>query len=258
MELAGIGLFLKVVISVFILAKKFDKNKTLSQNHKYAIIQIIIIHNFLFMKSKFLLSMSVIALVFGFSACSLGSKDTTSTDTTVTPSTNTVTDTATDTSATKMAPYVVSEWTQYEHANFNLSYPKDWEMQENVYGTLVAVLSPILEETDIFSENCNVVLDDSAEASDYSVKDYFDASVAQLSTFITGYEEIGRGDIKVGGKEGYYIAYNGVQGEYGLSWVQYLTKGETNHYILTCTSMKESFPAYKGAFDEIAGKMSVK
>lgn len=209
------------------------------------------------MNSKFLLSMMAITMVFGFGACSFGAKDTDTTGTTGT-NTATVTDTATTTdSAAKMAPYVVSEWTQYEHANFNLSYPKDWEMQENVYGTLVAVLSPVTDG-DLFSENCNVVLDDSAEAADYSAKDYFDASVGQLSSFITGYEEIGRGEIQVGGKEGYYIAYNGVQGEYGLSWVQYLTKGESNHYILTCTSMKESFAAYKDAFDQLASKMSVK
>lgn len=196
------------------------------------------------MKSKFLLSTMAIVVVFGLSACSFGGKDT-------------GTEKISTNNTTKMEPYVVSEWAQYEHDNFNFSYPKDWEVQENVYGTLVAVLSPVTDN-DSFSENCNVVLDDSTEAAKYSAKDYFDVSVGQLSSLITGYEEIGRGEITIGGKEGYYIAYNGIQGEYSLSWVQYLTKGESNHYILTCTAMKDSFAAYKGVFDEMAGRLSVK
>ncbi|GEM_PF-3674483 len=206
------------------------------------------------MKSKFLLSMMAMALIFGFSACSFGSKEE------KVPADNN-SEVATDVAPVGQSTfetYTPSEWTNYQHELFTFAYPSDWTMKENEYGTIVAVLSAVTSEQDIFSENCNVVLDNSEEASAYAGKEYFDLSVAQLPNFITNYEEIGRGSIKMGEVEAYYIAYNGMQGSYDLAWVQYLAKGEKNHYILTCTAQKPAFSAYKDAFDQVASKMSVK
>jgi hypothetical protein len=206
------------------------------------------------MKSKFLLSMMAMALIFGFSACSFGSKEEK-----VGTSSNTEVNTATmPAGQSTFETYTPSEWANYQHESFTFAYPSDWTMKENEFGTLVAVLSPVTSEADIFSENCNVVLDDSTEAATYASKEYFELSVAQLPSFITNYEEISRGSVMMGGVEAYYVAYNGQQGNYDLSWVQYLTKGEKNHYILTCTAQKQAFTAYKDTFDQVASKMSVK
>lgn len=188
------------------------------------------------MKKLWFLALALVFVMMG-TACS------TSTSSTVSDDGNSSDESLTDTRT-------IDGYEVYQHENFDLYYPEDWSMEEDAYGTVVSVLSPLEDEADMFSENCNVVIDDMA--ADYSLDEYLAASLDTLKAYITGYDPIEEGTIEMDGEEGYYISYNGSQGDYTLSWVQYLVKPADNFYIVTCTSSADTYANYVDTFDSIA------
>ena len=195
------------------------------------------------MKKLWLLAFAFVFVIFG-SAC----------ETSTTSTTTTTEDGDTHTTVTKTE--TANGYTTYEHEDFEFTFLEDWTMEEDVYGTVVSVLSPLDDDADIFSENCNVVIDDAAE--DYTVEEYLAASVETLEAYITDYSPSEEGTIEMGGEDGFYINYDGVQGEYGLTWIQYIVKPYDVFYILTCTSSVETFDDYEADFDDVASSFSVR
>lgn len=166
--------------------------------------------------------------------------------------------TATNETVAEVKPAIAEKFTAqeiegfklYEHNNFYFYYPADWTMEEGG-GVIVSVYSPLVDENDVTSENCNVVLDNTA--ADYSMEEYLAASKALLGQYINDYEPLEEGEIEMGeAQKGDYIVYNGTQGQLNLTWAQYLLKPNADFYVLTCTASQETYADYVDVFDLMA------
>lgn len=155
----------------------------------------------------------------------------------------------------------------YDHEDFDFYYPDDWFLETGADGTEVSVLSELEGETDIFAENCNLVVD--SVMPDYSLEEYYSLSVEQLPNYVSDFKMIEEGSIKLANTDALYLAYNGTLSlgdffedssdeEYKLSWLQYIAKPNDDVYIITCTAEAETFDSYVNQFDLIASYFLIK
>ncbi|MGH9167804.1 MAG: hypothetical protein ACRD02_08280 [Acidimicrobiia bacterium] len=114
-----------------------------------------------------------------------------------------------------------------------LSYPRDWVPQERFMGTVVALFSPLAGQSDLFSENVNLVTDRLDRP--VTVEQYTRASLQPLAQVIAGFELIEEGEGTLAERPARYIKFTGRQGGLELTWLQLLTVEGEQALVLSYT-----------------------
>jgi hypothetical protein len=153
----------------------------------------------------------------------------------------------------------VSEWKTVSDKEFKLSYPQDWELnQEGVMGTKLVVFAPLESETDNFKENVNVIIQD-LKGYDLDLASYTKLSLEQVKTMITNSKLIlSRTNKLEKGGEFQELIYTGDQGIYHLKFHQYYLLKNNKAYIITFTTGIDQFEKYKTTGKAILDSFVVK
>lgn len=204
---------------------------------------------------KLLSVLAVVSMTLVLTACNSTSTEETGSTKTTTTDVSIITEEST-----------VEGYELHSAFNFDFYYPENWTLELGTDGTEVSVLSELDDADDIFSENCNVVID--SAAPEYELKDYYSLSVEQLPEFVSDFEMIEEGTIEFANADALYLAYNGTlalgdffedapDDEYELSWLQYIAKPYDDVYIITCTAEADTFDMYVDQFDLIASYFEI-
>lgn len=114
-----------------------------------------------------------------------------------------------------------------------VSYPRDWVPQERFMGTVVAFFSPLDGQSDLFSENVNLVTDRLDRP--VTVEQYTRASLRPLAQVIADFELTEQGEGTLADRPARYIRFTGRQGGVQLTWLQLLTVEGEQALVLSYT-----------------------
>ncbi len=127
------------------------------------------------------------------------------------------------------------DWESVNEPSYQLSYPKDWVLnQEGIMGTTLIIFSPLEGPDDDFKENVNLVVQD-LKGMNIDMDQYVEISEAQLENLMTDYKPLLSKRSKMKGQEFHRLSYNAKQGIYDLELEQHLYIVNEKAYVLTFT-----------------------
>jgi hypothetical protein len=128
-----------------------------------------------------------------------------------------------------------------------LKYPGDWELNETgLMGTSFIFLSKQENESDLFRENVNLLIQDLA-GMNVNLDQFIEITEEQVNTLMEEGKLIESARVNEKNAEYQRMQYSGKQGPYNLMFFQYIWVIDTKAYILTFTSEQDSFEKYKNA-----------
>lgn len=151
-------------------------------------------------------------------------------------------------------------WLSFKIGEVSMDYPKTWELDESgKMMTTFILFAPVDDENDLFMENVNLLKQDLAEygMEALSLEQYIDLTLAQLPTYVNGFELIGSEERTSNGLTYHELVYKGEQGVFALQFKQriYLQNGVA--YILTFTAEEERYAAYDQLSTELLGAFTI-
>ena len=135
--------------------------------------------------------------------------------------------------------------------NYSISYPSDWTVdQTNQMGTDFIILSQLTSESDLFSENVNLIVQD-LTGYDLDLAAYTQLSIDQIKALITDAELISSEKINGAENDFQKVIYTGRQGQYQLKFEQYYLVENNKAYVLTLTCEIDQFDSYQKQGEQI-------
>ncbi|MFA9211386.1 MAG: hypothetical protein ACEQR5_06130 [Moraxellaceae bacterium] len=151
-----------------------------------------------------------------------------------------------------------ADWKKYGTANFEISFPKNWKLNEKPQaGVLFNILAPLDTKTDDFRENINYLTQD-LSGSPMDLKQFIDLSLKQIQPVIAKGTTVE--SEQKNGKSGAYqrLRYQFKVTSYTLVVTQYIwVKGNKSH-ILTFTAEKDALPAYESISEQLLDSFHLK
>lgn len=132
---------------------------------------------------------------------------------------------------------------------FSINFPKEWNIQKDFMGTVVAATSPLTGPEDKIRENINIIVSDSQGTSD--TKAYADASFEGSKPLLTDYQLFERGNTRHGDIHSEWAIFSHRLGEIQLKTMTHILLKNGKSYIITCSAAPESFDSYRPQFEEI-------
>ncbi|MFH1284117.1 MAG: PsbP-related protein [Candidatus Peregrinibacteria bacterium] len=133
----------------------------------------------------------------------------------------------------------------YENSTYNIEtqYPSDWNLQEDIYGTVVSFLSPLADETDLFQDNLNVSIQDLGD-EEISIDDFTNLSVEEIKKAYTDIV-LEQNKTMLDGNDAYEVSYTFEQSSFKLKALQvYAIKNQTV-YIITFVAETDSYTQFE-------------
>lgn len=123
---------------------------------------------------------------------------------------------------------------------FSVSYPTEWRVERDTFGTIVIFLSPLLDADDTFSENVNVVVED-LQGEALTLAEYMDLTMEVLEEVIEDFRVVVEGPDTLGGEPAHFIEYTGTEPSVGVSltWRQTITIHGSHAYVITYTGERD-------------------
>ncbi len=125
--------------------------------------------------------------------------------------------------------------------DFTIGYPKEWDRQEGVLGSAVALLSPLEGSSDNFRESVNVLVQTLPDKM--TLDEYTKLSLDQASKLITGFDLLDQGSTTVAGSPARQMHYRGQQGVFRLEIKQVWMVQDGKAFVLTYTAEREQYTA---------------
>lgn len=151
-----------------------------------------------------------------------------------------------------------ADWKKYGTANFEISFPKNWKLNEKPQaGVLFNILAPLDTKTDDFRENINYLTQD-LSGSPMDLKQFIDLSLKQIQPVIAKGTTVE--SEQKNGKSGAYqrLRYQFKVTSYTLVVTQYIWVKGNNSHILTFTSEKDALPAYESISEQLLDSFHLK
>jgi serine/threonine-protein kinase len=142
-----------------------------------------------------------------------------------------------------------------DQENLILRNPNQWEKVENKYGTLVAFVSPLEDETDLFRENVNLVVEELPET--IKLEEYKTAAHEQMDTVLLQFKLLSEEEIEFMGEKAYTHRYSFNQGEYDTVGMQIYYIKEQKAYILTYTAQPDKYDIFYDQAMEIINSLQI-
>lgn len=142
------------------------------------------------------------------------------------------------------APGAGNTFSSREHG-FAITGPRGWTKGEAA-PALVVFRSPQADESDAFTENVNVTVEDLPSDS-VSLRQYRDGALANVRRAITNFRLLEEGDARLGGTAAARISYLGTQGQFQLRFLQVFAVRTAKAYVVTFTAEEPRFEQYRPA-----------
>jgi hypothetical protein len=123
---------------------------------------------------------------------------------------------------------------------FSVSYPTEWRVERDTFGTIVIFLSPLLDTDDTFAENVNVVVED-LRGEELSLTEYMALTMDVLEDVIVDFHVLAEGPDTLGDEPAHFIEYTGTEPSVGVSltWRQTITIHGAHAYVITYTGERD-------------------
>ena len=151
-----------------------------------------------------------------------------------------------------------ADWKKYGSANFEISFPKNWKLNEKPQaGVLFNILAPLDTKTDDFRENINYLTQD-LSGSTMDLKQFVDLSLKQIQPVIAKGTSIESEQKK--GESGVYqrLRYEFKVTTFSLVVTQYIWVNKNTSHILTFTAEKDALPAYESISEQLLDSFHLK
>ncbi|MDR2773330.1 MAG: hypothetical protein LBC19_01075 [Tannerella sp.] len=150
----------------------------------------------------------------------------------------------------QIRPEIPVDWLLFEAEDFVIRYPPDWEIRENMNGTVVCLLSRPASGGDLFRENVNLVTERLTE--DMGIDKYASLSMRKIGN---KYEIKEQKKYVAGGQESYHVRFAGAD---RLQIEQkYFLKGK-KAFIVTFTYELQESDKIKDTGDKIINSFGIK
>ena len=137
------------------------------------------------------------------------------------------------------------EWKSLEGESYSILYPSDWELdQSGLMNTKFIVFAPQSANTDKFKENVNLISQD-LKGMNVTLDQYVELSVQQIKLMIPKCKILETETVKTDDIEFHKILYTGDQGQFNLTFRQYLFLQNETAFVITFTSEQSQFENYK-------------
>lgn len=137
-----------------------------------------------------------------------------------------------------------------EKLGYGILHPEEWKPDTSgQYGTLAGFMAPVPDkEGDLsFAANVNVV--HSPGTSLKQLRAEIDDYEEQMGTMMTGFKQMGRAEVEIGGDKGYRVGGTYTQGKFPLRVEQLLLADEGQLFVVTATALEAKWDDYKETFD---------
>jgi hypothetical protein len=147
--------------------------------------------------------------------------------------------------------------TSFSKDNYEIQYPINWRLDTSrLMGTEFFVFSPLENETDKFSENVNVLIQN-LEGHNIDLKAYKEITDNQLKNMVNDSEIYESAIIKTDNKEYYKAVYAMTQGKFRLKITSICFIKNDKAYLVTFSAELDKYDQYKKAGEEILTSFSL-
>ena len=152
------------------------------------------------------------------------------------------------------------EFKAYQNEQFGISIncPQEWDIAENLAGTVAAFLSPQEGPKNEFRENLTIAIEDLAEQQ-LTLDQYTEIGLQQIKQIISKFkiiEKVSNGTLASAPSKKFM--YAGVQGKFKLNWHSEWTIINNKAYVLTWTGEKKEFNKLLPVFKQMNDSFSVR
>jgi hypothetical protein len=139
---------------------------------------------------------------------------------------------------------------------YSITAPEGWEKQDTtISGTkLTSITSPLENPFDDFSENVNVVTEDTKSLD---LEAYTNANKSNLKTQLQESEIIDMFKTMIDGYPANAIVYSFKYGKYDLKNTAYLLTSNGIGYVITCSAIKNKFDKFQPEFQTCVNSFSI-
>lgn len=142
-------------------------------------------------------------------------------------------------------------WTTLSESGYSIDYPETWTVDTSgQIGTSFSILAPADSETDDFSENVNLIIQDLGN-NEIDLDMFVEISEEQIPKVITNGIIIDSERSSANGKDFHIMTYVGIQGQLTLMFEQLYWIEGSDAYILTFTATDTQFDNYKETAEKI-------
>lgn len=139
----------------------------------------------------------------------------------------------------------------YSKYNYKIEYPKSWRLDTSrLMGSEFFIFAPLENQSDRFSENVNVIIQDLA-GQNINLENYKTISDKQITDFGTGSTVFESEIKKINNKEYFRIFYEMIQGKSRLKITSICFIKNEKAYLVTFTTEFEKYEAYKKTGEDI-------
>lgn len=139
----------------------------------------------------------------------------------------------------------------FDHKNYKLQYPKSWRLDTSgMLGAELFLFSPLENQTDKFSENINLIIQD-LTGQNIDLEKYKDITDSQINEFVTEPKVFESSIIKKDKNEYYRINYTMTQGKLRLNITSHCIIRNEKAYLITLTIELDKYEQYKKVGEEI-------
>lgn len=136
-------------------------------------------------------------------------------------------------------------WKSFSKAKYSINYPSDWKLDTSrLLGSDAFFFSPKDNETDKFSENVNIMVQD-LKGMSINLDRYAEISEGQIKTIITDGQVLESKRISVNGQEFHRLHYTGRQGVFSLKTLQYYFISDEKAFVVTLVTEADKYEKYE-------------
>jgi len=136
-----------------------------------------------------------------------------------------------------------------EKYKFSINFPQDWKVIEGEHGTVVMGVMPANNDSGIFKENINIIVD--LLDNNVNVKEYVGHQISEMKRLMK-VTILENGNRVINNEQAQWFIYSYGIREYGIKAMVYVFCKNHRGYIITCISDIQTFDIKRQKFEKIA------
>ncbi len=140
---------------------------------------------------------------------------------------------------------------------FSLEYPKDWDFEEGLMGTIILFAGPFVKGGE-FMINMNMVSEELPEFPKITLEDYLKLSEMQIKKAMENYEKVGERSATIADLPAIVLTYTGGSGVDMLMYSQAFFLEENVAYVITYAAPPEFHDEYVKSFELVISTFELK
>ena len=150
-----------------------------------------------------------------------------------------------------------TSWRELVRPAYRMAYPADWDLDSSgTMGTTLLLFSPLADSADRFRENVNLFRQDLG-GTGMDLAQFTALSVSQVEAMVTDAEIVSNVTESRDGAPYQRVVYTGRQGAFDLQFEQLYWLSDGEAYILTLTTERDAFAAYRETGERILGSFAL-